>query len=102
MDVLTHAGTGAKRRCRHERYGAKRRGRSSWTSLLMRAPQRCGGAGMSAPAVQKAGGLDAGRLRRLLPAYGVYAALLVLVLFNVAYPDSFLEWSNLRIQLVQV
>jgi ribose transport system permease protein len=40
--------------------------------------------------------------RQLLPVYGVYAALLVLVLFNVVYTDNFLEWSNLRIQLVQV
>jgi ribose/xylose/arabinose/galactoside ABC-type transport system permease subunit len=53
---------------------------------------------MSAPAVA----LEPARLRRLLPAYGVYAALLVLVAFNVAYTDNFLEWSNLRIQLVQV
>ena len=53
---------------------------------------------MSAPTVS----LDSARLRRLLPAYGVYVALLVLVLFNVVYTDNFLEWSNLRIQLVQV
>ncbi|WP_432829853.1 ABC transporter permease [Dactylosporangium sp. CA-092794] len=44
----------------------------------------------------------AARWRQLLPAYGVYVALLVLVLFNIVYTDNFLEWSNLRIQLVQV
>ncbi|GAA4250800.1 ABC transporter permease [Dactylosporangium darangshiense] len=57
---------------------------------------------MTAPADVKARGLDLARLRRLLPAYGVYVALLVLVLFNIGYTDNFLEWSNLRIQLVQV
>ncbi|GAA3271846.1 ABC transporter permease [Dactylosporangium vinaceum] len=46
--------------------------------------------------------LDKARWRQLLPVYGVYVALLVLVLFNVVYTDNFLEWSNLRIQLVQV
>jgi ribose/xylose/arabinose/galactoside ABC-type transport system permease subunit len=47
-------------------------------------------------------GFELSRWRQLLPVYGVYAALLVLVLFNVVYTDNFLEWSNLRIQLVQV
>jgi galactofuranose transport system permease protein len=46
--------------------------------------------------------VQANRWRQLLPVYGVYVALLVLVLFNVVYTDNFLEWSNLRIQLVQV
>ncbi|MEU7866309.1 ABC transporter permease [Dactylosporangium sp. NPDC049140] len=46
--------------------------------------------------------IDLSRWRQLLPVYGVYVALLVLVLFNVVYTDNFLEWSNLRIQLVQV
>ncbi|WP_433609682.1 ABC transporter permease [Dactylosporangium sp. CA-139114] len=46
--------------------------------------------------------LDLSRWRRLLPVYGVYVALLVLVLFNIVWTDNFLEWSNLRIQLVQV
>ncbi|HTJ33304.1 MAG TPA: ABC transporter permease [Dactylosporangium sp.] len=57
---------------------------------------------MTAPADVKARGLDLARLRLLLPAYGVYVALLALVLFNIVYTDNFLEWSNLRIQLVQV
>ncbi|WP_238006077.1 ABC transporter permease [Dactylosporangium sp. AC04546] len=42
------------------------------------------------------------RLRGWLPAYGVYVAIVVLVLFNIAFTDNFLEWQNLRIQLVQV
>ncbi|GAA2326976.1 ABC transporter permease [Dactylosporangium salmoneum] len=54
-----------------------------------------------APAASS-GGFDMARVRRLLPVYGVYVALLVLVLFNIVYTDNFLEWSNLRIQLVQV
>ena len=37
-----------------------------------------------------------------LPAYGVYIAIALLVLFNVAFTDNFLSWSNLRIQLIQV
>jgi len=57
---------------------------------------------MTAPTDVKARGLDLARLRLLLPAYGVYVALLALVLFNIVYTDNFLEWSNLRIQLVQV
>ncbi|WP_432977896.1 ABC transporter permease [Dactylosporangium sp. CA-233914] len=47
-------------------------------------------------------GFERSRWRQLLPAYGVYVALLVLVLFNIVYTDNFLAWSNLRIQLVQV
>ncbi|MET7392719.1 ABC transporter permease [Dactylosporangium sp. NPDC005572] len=42
------------------------------------------------------------RLRGWLPAYGVYVAVVVLALFNIAFTDHFLEWQNLRIQLVQV
>ena len=41
-------------------------------------------------------------IRRLLPLYGVYVALAVLVLFNAVFTDNFLTWSNLRVQLVQV
>ncbi|WP_327008945.1 ABC transporter permease [Dactylosporangium sp. NBC_01737] len=41
-------------------------------------------------------------VRRLLPLYGVYVALALLVLFNVVWTDNFLAWNNLRIQLVQV
>jgi ribose transport system permease protein len=50
----------------------------------------------------KKDGFDAATLRRLLPLYGVYVALAVLVLFNVVWTDNFLAWNNLRIQLVQV
>ena len=57
---------------------------------------------MTAPAVVKRRGFDAATVRRLLPVYGVYVALAVLVLFNVGYTDNFLAWNNLRIQLVQV
>ncbi|RZU51727.1 monosaccharide ABC transporter membrane protein (CUT2 family) [Krasilnikovia cinnamomea] len=46
--------------------------------------------------------LDPARLRAWLPRYGVYAAIAVLVLANVLFTPSFLTWSNLRIQLVQV
>jgi ribose transport system permease protein len=45
---------------------------------------------------------DGATARRLLPVYGVYVALAVLVLFNIAWTDNFLAWNNLRIQLVQV
>ncbi|BFU47301.1 ABC transporter permease [Krasilnikovia sp. MM14-A1004] len=45
---------------------------------------------------------DPTRLRAWLPRYGVYAAIAVLVLSNVLFTPSFLTWSNLRIQLVQV
>jgi ribose/xylose/arabinose/galactoside ABC-type transport system permease subunit len=46
--------------------------------------------------------VDAERLRRWLPAYGVYVAIALLTLYNVFYTDNFLAWSNFRIQLVQV
>jgi ribose transport system permease protein len=42
------------------------------------------------------------RLRAWLPAYGVYAAIVLLVLYNVLFTPNFLAWSNLRIQLIQV
>ncbi|AGL14085.1 ABC transporter permease [Actinoplanes sp. N902-109] len=42
------------------------------------------------------------KLRAWLPAYGVYVAIALLVLYNVAFTPHFLAWSNLRIQLVQV
>ena len=42
------------------------------------------------------------RVRRVLAGYGVYLAIAVLVLFNVFFTDNFLQWSNFRIQLVQV
>jgi ribose/xylose/arabinose/galactoside ABC-type transport system permease subunit len=47
-------------------------------------------------------GLDLNRVKALLPAYGVYAAIVLLVLYNVAFTPNFLAWSNLRIQLIQV
>jgi ribose transport system permease protein len=42
------------------------------------------------------------RVKAWLPAYGVYAAILLLVLYNVFFTPNFLTWSNLRIQLIQV
>ena len=38
----------------------------------------------------------------MLPAYGVYAAIVLLVLYNIFFTPNFLTWSNLRIQLIQV
>jgi ribose/xylose/arabinose/galactoside ABC-type transport system permease subunit len=46
--------------------------------------------------------VDSARVRRLLADYGVYLAIAVLLLFNVFFTDNFLQWSNFRIQLVQV
>jgi galactofuranose transport system permease protein len=46
--------------------------------------------------------VDLARLRRMLPAYGVYAAIVLLVLYNIFFTPNFLTWSNLRIQLIQV
>jgi ribose/xylose/arabinose/galactoside ABC-type transport system permease subunit len=37
-----------------------------------------------------------------LTDYGVYAAIALLVLYNIVFTENFLTWSNLRIQLVQV
>ena len=37
-----------------------------------------------------------------LPRYGVYAAVLVLLVFNALFTDNFLDLANLRTQLVQV
>ena len=42
------------------------------------------------------------RAKAWLPAYGVYVAIVVLLLFNIAFTENFLAWSNLRIQLIQV
>jgi ribose/xylose/arabinose/galactoside ABC-type transport system permease subunit len=42
------------------------------------------------------------RLRVSLTEYGVYLAILLLVLYNVFFTPYFLTWSNLRIQLIQV
>ncbi|MEV4415784.1 ABC transporter permease [Catellatospora sp. NPDC049609] len=49
-----------------------------------------------APAVDRA------KPARWLQDYGVYAAVAVLVLFNVAFTDNFLQTATLRTQLVQV
>ena len=46
--------------------------------------------------------LDRGRLTRLLQAYGVYAALVVLFAVAAALDTSFLSAGNVRIQLFQV
>jgi len=41
-------------------------------------------------------------LRAWLPKYGVYLAIVLLVLYNIFFTPYFLTWSNLRIQLIQV
>ena len=46
--------------------------------------------------------LDRARLLRLLQEYGVYAALVVLFLVAVALDGSFVQMSNIRVQLFQV
>jgi ribose transport system permease protein len=46
--------------------------------------------------------IDLARVRAWLPAYGVYVAIALLVLYNVLFTPNFLAWSNLRIQLIQV
>ena len=45
---------------------------------------------------------DMARVKAWLPTYGVYAAIVLLVLYNVFFTPNFLTWSNLRIQLIQV
>src|ERR1700712_1245543 len=46
--------------------------------------------------------LDLSRVKEWLPKYGVYLAIVLLVLYNIFFTPYFLTWSNLRIQLVQV
>ncbi len=46
--------------------------------------------------------LDRARLLRLLQEYGVYAALVVLFLVAVGLDGSFVQMSNIRVQLFQV
>ncbi len=46
--------------------------------------------------------IDMARVKTWLPKYGVYAAILLLVLYNIFFTPNFLTWSNLRIQLIQV
>jgi len=57
---------------------------------------------MSSEAVATRPAVDLARVRAWLPAYGVYVAIVLLVLFNVLFTPNFLAWSNLRIQLIQV
>jgi ribose/xylose/arabinose/galactoside ABC-type transport system permease subunit len=46
--------------------------------------------------------IDAAKIKSWLPAYGVYVAIALLVLYNVLFTPNFLAWGNLRIQLIQV
>ncbi|MBL7257393.1 ABC transporter permease [Paractinoplanes lichenicola] len=46
--------------------------------------------------------VDSARLRAWLPKYGVYAAIVLLVVYNIFFTPYFATWSNLRIQLIQV
>ncbi|MBY8341044.1 MULTISPECIES: ABC transporter permease [Streptomyces] len=48
------------------------------------------------------GSLDRDRLLRLLQDYGVYAGVLVLLLFNFAFTPHFVSTENFRTQAVQV
>jgi ribose/xylose/arabinose/galactoside ABC-type transport system permease subunit len=57
---------------------------------------------MTTESVATRRGADLGQIKAWLPAYGVYAAIVLLVLYNVAFTPNFLAWSNLRIQLIQV
>jgi ribose/xylose/arabinose/galactoside ABC-type transport system permease subunit len=45
---------------------------------------------------------DLSQFRAWLPRYGVYLAIVLLVLYNIFFTPYFLTWSNLRIQLIQV
>jgi ribose transport system permease protein len=45
--------------------------------------------------------IDRGRATRRLQDYGVYGAVLVLLVFNLAFTANFLSVANLRTQLVQ-
>ncbi|WP_250029058.1 ABC transporter permease [Paractinoplanes maris] len=46
--------------------------------------------------------VDSARLKAWLPKYGVYAAIVLLVVYNIFFTPYFATWSNLRIQLIQV
>ncbi|GLY98109.1 ABC transporter permease [Actinoplanes sp. NBRC 103695] len=46
--------------------------------------------------------VDLAQVKAWLPKYGVYAAIVLLILFNIIFTPNFLTWSNLRIQLIQV
>ncbi|MCM4079467.1 ABC transporter permease [Paractinoplanes hotanensis] len=45
---------------------------------------------------------DAAKIKAWLPKYGVYAAIVLLVVYNIFFTPYFATWSNLRIQLIQV
>jgi ribose transport system permease protein len=45
---------------------------------------------------------DLSKIKAGLPKYGVYLAIVLLVLYNIFFTPYFLTWSNLRIQLIQV
>lgn len=47
------------------------------------------------------GGLDKGRTLTLLQNYGVYGAIVVLIIVNAIFTQDFLSLSNLRVQLFQ-
>jgi ribose/xylose/arabinose/galactoside ABC-type transport system permease subunit len=57
---------------------------------------------MSGEAVAVRPTMDLARVRAWLPKYGVYLAIVLLVLYNIFFTPYFLTWSNLRIQLIQV
>jgi galactofuranose transport system permease protein len=46
--------------------------------------------------------VDAARIKAWLPKYGVHAAIVLLVVYNIFFTPYFATWSNLRIQLIQV
>ena len=57
---------------------------------------------MSSEAVAGRSAVDLNRVKDWLPKYGVYIAIVLLVLYNIAFTPHFLAWDNLRIQLLQV
>jgi galactofuranose transport system permease protein len=46
--------------------------------------------------------VDLAKIKSWLPQYGVYIAIVLLVLYNVVFTENFLALSNIRIQLIQV
>ncbi|MCO8273433.1 ABC transporter permease [Actinoplanes sp. TRM 88003] len=46
--------------------------------------------------------VDSAKIKTWLPKYGVYAAIVLLVVYNIFFTPYFATWSNLRIQLIQV
>ncbi|GAA2107881.1 ABC transporter permease [Actinomadura alba] len=55
-----------------------------------------------AEAVAERQGIDRARVLAWLQEYGVYASVLALLLFNVAFTPHFVDTGNFRTQLVQV